>query len=309
VNKPRIYFAGRIRKNDQWRPGCEDGRSVLSDDDSFLEDGFPLLDFESFVNTGPHFISCDHGCAHGTSMHGVGAYSDQYSRSNGCVECWGIDSTHDRVRSICLKAIDNSDVVFAWLEPDAYGTVAEIGYAYAKGKRIFVAGPGAHSTSDLWFVAGMSSVVLFGDTPKVAIEAMHAHLFPEKSLCAVCESPIEKLLFQEFNKLAPFKKDVKGVVSRLGTLEIRPQFEVGRYRLDFAVQSDCRSSVIAVEVDGHDFHERTKEQATRDKSRDRELVARGWQVLRFTGSEVFRDAQKCMSEILALAQSRIGSCE
>lgn len=45
---------------------------------------------------------------------------------------------------------------------------------------------------------------------------------------------------------------------------------------------------IAIELDGHDFHERTKEQATRDKRRDRALVAAGWSVLRFTGSEVIK---------------------
>lgn len=45
---------------------------------------------------------------------------------------------------------------------------------------------------------------------------------------------------------------------------------------------------IAIELDGHDFHERTKEQATRDKKRDRALVSAGWSVLRFTGSEVIK---------------------
>lgn len=45
-----------------------------------------------------------------------------------------------------------------------------------------------------------------------------------------------------------------------------------------------------VELDGHDFHERTKEQAARDRSRDRDLMANGYQVLRFTGSEVWKNS-------------------
>lgn len=66
-------------------------------------------------------------------------------------------------------------------------------------------------------------------------------------------------------------------------------------RVDFAIVS--RDYRLAVEVDGHDFHERTKEQAARDRSRDRALLANGWQVLRFTGSEVWRDPDRCAAEI------------
>lgn len=72
----------------------------------------------------------------------------------------------------------------------------------------------------------------------------------------------------------------------------------GNYRLDFAVDPD--GSKIAIECDGHEFHERTKEQAARDKSRDRALQAAGWRVLRFTGSEIFADPGKCASEVRAI---------
>lgn len=57
---------------------------------------------------------------------------------------------------------------------------------------------------------------------------------------------------------------------------------------------------IVVELDGHDFHERTPEQAQSDKSRDRELQALGWQVLRFTGREVLRDPRQCVQETESL---------
>jgi hypothetical protein len=73
-----------------------------------------------------------------------------------------------------------------------------------------------------------------------------------------------------------------------------------RFRVDLALipraafqQDHIR---FVVELDGHDFHEKTKEQARRDKARDRELSSLGWRVLRFTGSEVFADAGKCMRE-------------
>lgn len=68
-------------------------------------------------------------------------------------------------------------------------------------------------------------------------------------------------------------------------------------RIDFAFI--LLQEKLAVEVDGHDFHERTKEQAERDRSRDRAMIADGWTVLRFTGREVFRNPIEGVIEIHA----------
>ena len=54
---------------------------------------------------------------------------------------------------------------------------------------------------------------------------------------------------------------------------------------------------LAIECDGHDFHERTKEQAERDRSRDRWMIANGVQVIRFTGREIWRDPEECARQI------------
>jgi very-short-patch-repair endonuclease len=78
-----------------------------------------------------------------------------------------------------------------------------------------------------------------------------------------------------------------------------------RYRVDFAFigrrmeagRDDMPIVRVAVELDGHDFHERTKEQASRDKRRDRIFASNGWTVLRFTGSDVYRDPAAVLSEI------------
>lgn len=84
------------------------------------------------------------------------------------------------------------------------------------------------------------------------------------------------------------------------------QPKYGRYRPDFSVTSwvfeekegELPPFVIVVEVDGHDFHEKTKEQAERDKSRDRFMTTTDANVLRFTGREVWRDAEACALEVL-----------
>lgn len=54
---------------------------------------------------------------------------------------------------------------------------------------------------------------------------------------------------------------------------------------------------LIVECDGHAFHERTKEQAARDRSRDREATLAGYDVFRFTGAELWRDAWGCADQV------------
>lgn len=89
-----------------------------------------------------------------------------------------------------------------------------------------------------------------------------------------------------------------------------PQVTVGAYRLDFVV-AHCgwvddafRVVKVAVECDGHDFHERTKEQAQRDRQKDRYLQSIGLTALRFTGSEIHADPGKCAWEIIGLLSRR-----
>jgi hypothetical protein len=55
--------------------------------------------------------------------------------------------------------------------------------------------------------------------------------------------------------------------------------------------------LVAVECDGHDYHERTKEQAQRDKARDRALQSIGWRVARFTGSEIWTDPMRVVVQL------------
>jgi len=61
---------------------------------------------------------------------------------------------------------------------------------------------------------------------------------------------------------------------------------------------------LFVECDGHDFHERTKEQAEHDRSKDRAIQAAGIPILRFTGREIWRDPVMVALEIFNFILSR-----
>jgi very-short-patch-repair endonuclease len=81
------------------------------------------------------------------------------------------------------------------------------------------------------------------------------------------------------------------------------QVNVGKYRVDFLLLHRFGlddAGAIAIEIDGHEFHEKTKEQAARDKKRDRELQKLGIKVFRFTGSEVWKDPYGCAHQVLSV---------
>jgi len=115
-----------------------------------------------------------------------------------------------------------------------------------------------------------------------------------------CESPIEQLF-----KIA-FTEIVKLFINYQYT--IKSQYEIQcsdkKYRVDFLIfigdydhdKDNCKK--IAIECDGHDFHEKTKEQAAYDKQRDRDLMAAGCYVIHFTGSEIWNDPFKCARETI-----------
>lgn len=92
---------------------------------------------------------------------------------------------------------------------------------------------------------------------------------------------------------------------------IAPQVQVGDYRVDFVVghcaDYDKPKRCVVVECDGHAFHEKTKEQVARDKARDRFLSIHYGKVIRFTGSEIYRDPAKCAIETAYVLIAAMGN--
>lgn len=134
-----------------------------------------------------------------------------------------------------------------------------------------------------------------------------------------CKSEIEKLLLLAFlidnpvrPRLAeradafdisswhPYERSGHSIVD-----VVVAQCPVGKYIADFAIRrfdfintpDECETPILIVECGGHDFHERTKEQAAHDRSRDREMSLAGYHVMRFTGSEIWKDPGKCAEQI------------
>lgn len=139
--------------------------------------------------------------------------------------------------------------------------------------------------------------------------------FEHFGLVRLCESPIERLFATAFWS----RFDWRGVsemshVGMDGLAEYAaeqepkvvwsPQVLIAGHRVDFLFAQEMAGSeptrFLVVECDGHEFHEKTKKQAARDKARDRAIVAAGASVIRFAGSEIYRDAGACADEVFGI---------
>lgn len=110
-------------------------------------------------------------------------------------------------------------------------------------------------------------------------------------------SPIEAIFYAYFRAVT---------AQAGGDLDLHPQVSIHvagapLYRADFIISAAAADAdyeaylykaghlQFIVELDGHDFHEKTKEQVTYRNQRDRDLQSGGWKVLHYSGSELIRN--------------------
>lgn len=163
----KVYLAGKITCNG-WRENFGDYRNNgYSQSLLWLDVKNDLSRREYDVNdnliiTGPFFISCDHGCYHGKNTHGVGL-NKFVEYEDGTIDWYGCcgsgekpPCTEEEVLNICKSQIDRAEIVFAYIDcRDCFGTLAEIGYAHAKGKTIIIKFKDDDLERDMWFISKM----------------------------------------------------------------------------------------------------------------------------------------------------------
>jgi hypothetical protein len=129
-------------------------------------------------------------------------------------------------------------------------------------------------------------------------------------------SPIEQILLTAllWEKYLPERKpaEIWDSTSGLGRPQaevvIAPQYQTRNHRIDLALFINIFANEeikIAVECDGHDFHEKTPDQAARDKERNGDLQIVGWRLLRFTGRQIRREPKRCAARVAELAKNEI----
>lgn len=126
------------------------------------------------------------------------------------------------------------------------------------------------------------------------------------------ESPIENILAHALLDIATDQKvpdvwedQVLLLAFRDEWFRLETQVRVPPYRLDMVLSNETGDVLIDIEADGAPYHS-SPEQVARDRKRDREMSARGYRVLRYTGSEITRDASGCAHEIARIASLMAG---
>lgn len=320
----KIYLAGKVSKNG-WRTGlvtpvCLFGVQDLCgiDADSLPDPtNWPVLRgaiFGQHDYVGPFVIGCNHGCFHGDGTHGLGV-----GGLPTCDQDGGSPFTRADVVRMCLAAVTYAELVFCWIEADEdYGSMVEIGYALALGRHVAVYGASEEVIERHWFAGVAASSCGVTASPeeglREALSRIEAATEPQRSSSPSipviawnrCGSPIETALLSGFATLATrrgvcIELDVDG--QRLSLTPPAPlkmllylQRKVCGHRADFVAEVGAIRAVV--ECDGHQYHNATKQQVQHDRELDRLLQREGFKVLRFTGSEIYRDAEVCAATVL-----------
>lgn len=134
---------------------------------------------------------------------------------------------------------------------------------------------------------------------EVAFQAENAYY----DMAANCESPIERLLLAPLMFIKPqcLHGRYEGPADREIEGRLFAQYRVGERRLDFAYIVTPIAQPweirLGIECDGHEFHSSVAQRAN-DNRRHIEIVrAEGFNVVRFSGSEINADPRGCAQKV------------
>lgn len=227
--------------------------------------------------TGPFFVDLYDG--HGNDDFGDDEHGDNIDSGYPHYHAGSTRETRQSlVQQWCLDAIQRADLFVAWIDCiDCYGTIAEIGYAKALGKIIWIYGPMRYR--DLWFVYRMADDCCFS---RDSLDFLRRNIEEYQRIHRHFDSPIEEAFWEQYALLTDY----------CPPLDLVPQYPIGKYRVDFAHER----SKTAIELDGHATHS-SPDAIAYDRKRQRYIESQGWHVIRFGGKEVYNDASIVAKEV------------
>lgn len=124
-----------------------------------------------------------------------------------------------------------------------------------------------------------------------------------------CESPIEQLLAIELESLK--LENIYIYNPYIDVISINKQEIVEtknkKYRVDFlipVIYKNQENITFIIECDGYEFHQKTKKQVEKDNIRQRDLQEAGYEIIRFSGTEIYNRPAKCALEIKNIILSK-----
>lgn len=151
------------------------------------------------------------------------------------------------------------------------------------------------------WVADRVNVFLLGNRMDYIYELEHS--------LVDCESPVEQLLALELQELR--LEYISQYNPYVDVVKIEKQQEIkcgkNKYRVDFlipVIYKNQENKCFIVECDGYEFHQKTKEQVEKDNKRQRDLQKEGYEVIRFSGTEIYHRPYQCAMEIKNIILSK-----
>ena len=131
------------------------------------------------------------------------------------------------------------------------------------------------------------------------------HTFPLFWEMDIIKSPIEQIFITAF--------EIYCKKQQYRDIYLFPQHEVicgnKKYYIDFTFLADDylthlifsdklknNNFKLAIECDGYEFHQKTKEQVQKDNEREYDLKMAGYEVLRFSGTQIYNNPLKCAED-------------
>ena len=135
------------------------------------------------------------------------------------------------------------------------------------------------------------------------IPIIKMRLSPRAMFCSdIIKSPIERIFITAFELYTELEKKETIYLFEQEKIKIEDK----TYYADFMFKADDYLNglilgdniknidyKLIIECDGHEFHEKTKEQVKKDNEREYDLKMAGYEILRFSGSQIYNEPLKC----------------
>ena len=178
--------------------------------------------------------------------------------------------------------------------------------------------PSTEATLDNFLKLPRTAQLMFFDKlnnineAKNAINIFHATGLDE----SYCNSPIEKILnfavdirFLEIGRKEFFGMYIwltpqKEILIKGKKYFADFYFGIDEYDIEDVVPELNRDFKLVIECDGHEYHHSTKQQVNKDYERETALKLAGYDVLRFTGSQIYCDPYGCADTIIEYIKTK-----
>lgn len=141
------------------------------------------------------------------------------------------------------------------------------------------------------------------------MDAVRMHFFIDFPNNDECKSPIEVIMLYALYLYDWTQPKICG-------LYFHPQKEIvcedHKYYADIYFSTDYQDDAFAndyhlvIECDGHDYHEKTKEQVRHRNERDMDLKKQNIDIIHFSGSQIYNDPMSLAKEVYELIKLKTG---